>query len=212
MKSYRRLSFVIVMTLVCMVMLTSCSSFYELFVDDTQGEEGVYHAIYDDTNTDEEIAAIPDVHFMAGDLRNEIKTYGLTYEITLAFDTETESDATLSCYYYHNRNDKEADDYCGIGMIFIGNYTMEGDKITFHIESESYNVAIYEVGSDYAGSEAFQQFSYAEDKGNGVWAYQSVPYEYESTAEVLADILNDVPETVEFTVSGSKIVTWEAIE
>ena len=97
--------------LAALLMTTSCDSFYELFIDEEAGEEGVYYVIYDETNTDEEIAAIPDVHLMAADFRDGIKKYGLSYEVTVSFDLETDNEAALSLYYYHNRNEKDADDY-----------------------------------------------------------------------------------------------------
>lgn len=197
--------------LVCIFTMSACDSFYELFTEEDSGDDGVYYVIYDDTNTEEEIAAIPNVHLMAGDLRNDIKKYGLTYEVTLTFDTETENEASLTCFYYHNRNEQSASDYCCIGMTYLGTYTMEGDKITFKIESEGFNIAVYNVGADYAQLGQFRQFSYAEDKSNGVWAYENTTYDY-SEAEINEAILTDVPGTVVFTVSGNKIVSWEAVE
>ena len=211
MRSVKKIISAAVLTAVCTLTLSGCDSFYELFREEDSGDDGVYFAIYDDTNTEEEIAAIPDVHLMAGDLRNEIRTYGLSYEVTLAFDTETENEASLTCYYYRNRDNESAPDHCSIGMTYLGTYVMEGDEITFHIEPEGYNIAVYNVGSDYADLEQFQQFSYAEDKGNGVWAYENAPYDYED-AEINGNILTGVPETIVFTVSGNKIVSWEGAE
>lgn len=212
MKRTKKFTAAVALMLVCIFALSACSSFYDLFAEGG-GEDGVYIAIYDATNTDEEIAAIPDVKLIAaGDLLSCLKTYGLSYEITVAFDTETKTDAALTCYYYHNRNDESASDYCRIGMSYQGTYKMEGDKITFKIESESYNMAFYTVGSDYAGLEDFQKFSYGEDKSNGVWAYENATWDYENTAVIDASILEGVPSTIVFTVSGNKIVTWEAAE
>lgn len=191
--------------------MSACDSFYELFKEEGSGDNGVYCAIYDDTSTDEEIAAIPNIHLMAGDLRNDIKTYGLSYEVTVTFDTETENEASLTCFYYHNRNNESASDYCCIGMTYLGTYTMEDDKIMFKIEPDGFNIAVYDVGSVYAELEQFQQFSFAEDKSSGVWAYENTTYDY-SDAEINEAILADVPENVMFTVSGSKIVSWEAVE
>lgn len=200
-----------ILLLVCVFTMSACSSFYELFEEEGAGDSGVYYVIYDDTNTEEEIAAIPNVHLMAGDLRNDIKQYGLSYEVTLTFDTETENEASLTCFYYHNRNDQSASDYCCIGVTYLGTYTMEDDKITFKIEYEGFNIAVYNVGADYAQLEQFRQFSFAEDKSNGVWAYKNTTYDY-SDAEINEAVLADVPETVRFTVSGNKIVLWETVE
>lgn len=211
MKSVKKFAISAVLLLICIFSFTACDSFYELFVEEGAGQDGVYYVIYDETNTDEEIAAIPDVHFTAGDLTKEIKKYGLSYEITVAFDTETTNEASLSCYYYHNRNDESASDYCRVGISFLGTYVMEDDKITFTMEKEGYNIAIYTVGSDYSDIEEFQNFSFAEDKGNGVWAYKSATYDYED-AVIDERILEGVPDTVVFTVSGNKLVSWEAAE
>lgn len=73
-------------------------------------------------------------------------------------------------------------------------------------------MAFYTVGSDYAELEDFQKFSYAEDKSNGVWAYEHATWDYEETAVIDEAILEGIPETIVFTVSGNKIVTWEAAE
>ena len=209
--SIKKLTVLVSLTLICTLTLTACGSFYDLFVEEDGGDDGVYYVIYDENSTDEELTAIPDVHLMAGDLRDEIKTYGLSYEVTIAFDTETDTDATLTCYYYHNREDENAPDFCRIGMTYLGTYTMEADKIIFHVDHEGINIATYTVGSDYANLEPFQQFSYAEDKGNGVWAYADTTWDY-SDAVIDDAILEGVPETVEFTVSGNQIVTWKALD
>ena len=195
------------------MLLCGCESFYKLFEDDSNAQSGIYSVVYSANSSDEDIAAIPDVPLLAGDLRNQMKTYDLTYEVTLAFDTETDNEASLSLYYYHNRNDEMADDYCCIGNVYMGTYVMTEDTITFSFEPEQgYNVAYYEVGPDYADLEEFQQFSYAEDKGNGVWAYEYAPYEVEDEAVILQDIVKDIPECLEITVKGSRIVTWKAVD
>ena len=96
-----------------------------------------------------------------------------------------------------------------IGMSFLGTYTMEGDIIHFTVEKEGYNLAFYNVGADYADNEDFRRFSYAEDKGNGVWAYKNATWDYEAEAEINEAILEGVPDTVDITVSGKKIVSWK---
>lgn len=208
MKKYMKKAACAAIVMSMMLVLTACDSFYELFTEGSESS-GVYYAIYDSDSTEEELADIPEVHLMAGDLRNEIRTYDLSYEVTLSFDTETDNEATLSLYYYHNKDNPDAADYCSIGIVFLGTYTMEEDRITFSIEREGgCNVAIYTVGEDYAGLEEFQQFSFAEDKGNGVWAYENATYDYED-AVITEEILTGVPETVTFTVDGSRIVNWE---
>ena len=213
MKTIKKLTAVVALILVCVFALSACSSFYDMFIEEGGGEDGVYYVIYDNTNTDEEIKALSDVKLMAaGDLLDGIKTYGLSYEVTIAFDTETDNEASLSCYYYHNKKEESAPDYCRIGMSFMGTYTMEGDKITFNIEPEGYNIAYYTVGSDYAELEDFQKFSYAEDKSNGIWAYKYATWDCEDSAVINDAILEGIPKTVVFTVSGNKIITWEAAE
>ena len=199
MRTFKRIA-TAVLALAALLMTTSCDSFYELFIDEEAGEEGVYYAIYDETNTDEEIAAIPDVHLMAADFRDGIKKYGLSYEVTVAFDLETDNEASLSCYYYHNRNEEDAADYCRIGMSFLGTYTMEGDTIHFTFEKEGYNLAFYTVGADYADNEDFNCFSFAEDKGNGIWAYENATWDYEAEAEINEAILEGVPDSIDITI------------
>lgn len=192
--------------LACCLSLTGCSSFYELFTDGA--EAGVYSVIYDESSTEEEVEAIPDVRLMAADLKDSILPLGLSYEITIAFDMETDNEATLTCYYYHNKEDESAADHCRIGAIYMGTYTMEEDTIRFQFEKEDgINVALYEVGSDYADREEFRQFSYGEDGGNGVWAYSVAPDDYED-AVIDSRIVEVVPDAVEFTVSGSRILSW----
>ena len=190
--------------------LTACESFYQLFVDEEHTSAGVYFVIYNADSSEEEIASIPELPFMKGDLTDLITTYDLSFEITLAFDLETDADATLTAYYYHNQDDPDADDYCEIGFACIGTYTMEDDIIRFTFEPEGYNIAIYEAGSDYTDLEAFQAFSYAGDYSTGIWAYANTTYEYEDTAVILEDVVQNLPAVMNFTVDGSTIVTWDA--
>lgn len=200
------------LVLSCVFGLTGCDSFYELFVDEDDTSSGVYIAVSDKNSTDEEIAGIPDVPFMKGDLRNKIKEYDLSFETTLSLDLETKNEASLSFYYYHNKDNAEAADYCEIGNSYMGTYTLEGDKLTFVFEPDGYNTVIYKVGSDYAGLEEFKKFSYAEDGSCGIWAYANAPWEYEETAVILEDVIKDLPAKVELTLKGSRITDWKAVE
>lgn len=193
----------------CVLDMTACG-FYDLFVDENDTSSGVYVAIYNKDSADEELSAISDVSFMKGDLRNEIKEYDLSFEVTLSFDLETNDEASLSFYYYHNREDENAADYCQIGNSYLGTYTMEGDKIKFVFEEDGYNTAFYNVGSDYAGLDVFRECSYAEDGSCGIWAYQNTTWEYEDIAVILEDVMKDIPAAMEITVSGRKIVSWKA--
>ena len=201
---------VIVALAACLALaLTGCESFYELFVDESDTSSGVYYVIYDEDSTAEEIAAIGDLSFIKGDLRDELATYGLSMEITVAFDTETDSDATFSVCYYRNHDDEDASDYCAIELYYAGTYTLEDGVIHFVFEPEGYNMLVYEVGSDFASLAAFQAFSYAEDGSCGVWAYACVFYGYEDVAVVTEELVADLPAAIDFTVSGNKIVSWE---
>lgn len=201
-----------VLVLCCAFAMTACGSFYELFVDENDTSSGVYAVVYDKDSTDEVLSEISEVSFMKSDLRNELKAYDLSFEVTLSFDLETSNEASLSFYYYHSRENEDADDYCKIGNAYLGTYTMEGDKITFKFEPDGYNMAFYYVGSDYAGSDIFRSFSYAEDGSCGVWGYANTTYEYENIAEITEDVVKDLPSAIEVTVSGRKIVSWKAIE
>ena len=106
----------------------------------------------------------------------------------------------------------DAGDDCEIGNSYLGTYVMEGDTITFTFEPEGYNTAFYNVGSDLSQLEDFQAFSYAEDGSCGIWAYEFSSYEYEETAVILEDVIENLPEAMEITVSGKKILSWEAVE
>ena len=193
----------------CAFFLSGCDSFYELFIDEDDTSSGVYYVIYNADSTDEEIASISDVSFMKSDLLDEISTYDLSFEITLAFDTETDSDATLTFYYYHNDEDEEADDYCMVGNAYIGTYVQEDDEtIVFTFEPDGYNIALFYAGSDFASLEAFQAFSYDENGATGVWAYANVTYEYEDEAIILEDVIEHLPNAITFKVSGRNIVSW----
>lgn len=212
MRLIRKLA-VVALVLSCSLGLTACDSFYQLFVEEDDNSSGVYCAIYSKDSSDEDIAAIPDVPLTKSDLRDGIKTYDLSYEVTLNFDLETSNEASLSLYYYHNRDNEDAADYCKIGNVYMGTYTMEDDTILFTFErEEGYNMAFYNVGSDYADLEEFQKFSYAEDKSCGIWAYKSMTYEYEETAVVTEAVVENLPESIEITVSGNKIETWKIAE
>lgn len=211
MKYFRKLAAAILVP-ACVLGLTGCDSFFELFVDEEDTSSGVYIAVYDKSSTDEELAGIPDTPFMKGDLRSKIKEYDLSFEATLSLDPETENEASLSIYYYHNKDDAEAADYCEIGNSYMGTYTLEGDKLTFVFEPDGYNTVIYNVGSDYAGLDEFKEFSYAEDGSCGVWAYANAPWEYEETAVILEDIVKNLPEKVELTLDGNRITDWKVSE
>ena len=199
------------LTAVLALSLCACSadSFYELFIDEEDTSTGVYYVIYDSDSTDEEIASIGEFPFMKADLYDEIKEYDLSLEITMAFDVETDSDATFTIWYYHNSDDEEASDYCATGFACLGTYTLEDDVISFVFEPEGYNIAIYNVGEDYADLEEFKAFSYADDGSCGVWAYALATYEYEDTAQILEDVIENLPAVMNMTVSGNKIVSWE---
>ena len=202
-----------VLAAVCAFSLCACSatSFYELFIDEDDTSYGVYYAIYNADSTEEELDAIGDLSFMKSDLVDELAEYDLSMEVTVAFDTETDSDATFTVWYYHNSDDETASDYCAIGFAAIGTYVMEGDVISFVLEPEGYNIAICYVGEDYADLDAFKAFSYAEDGSSGVWAYASVTYDYEDEAEILEDVIENLPSSIDFTVSGNKITGWETV-
>lgn len=164
--------------------------------------ENIYFAIYDGENTAEELAAIPEFQFMAGDLRDEL-TNGLRFEITISI--EFGMDYTLESRYYNpDQRDENAADYCDIRMQSTGECTIEGDKIT--IAPPQLATAVYYVGSDYADQEKFRKFSYAEDKGNGEWTAGEW-----ATENIVPEILENVPSGV-FTISGNKIVTWSVLE
>lgn len=193
--------------LVCMMTLTACDAFYQLFSDEST-DMGIYTAIYDSENSDEEIASIPNLSLLVADLRNDLKTYDLTFEVSLAYDLETDNEATLSVFYTKNKNNTGASDYCKAGMIFMGTYVMEDDQVVFSVESEGYNIAIYEVGSDFKDNDVLQQLNYNENNENGVWVYACAPYEYED-APILAEIIEHIPETITFTVAGTRIVNWQ---
>lgn len=198
---------------VCALSLCACSadSFYELFIDEDDTSYGVYYAIYNADSTEEELDAIGDLSFMKSDLVDELAEYDLSMEITVAFDTETDSDATFTVWYYHNSDDEEASDYCAVGFAAIGTYVMEDDIISFVLEPEGYNIAVYRVGADYEDLDEFKAFSYAEDGSCGVWAYANVTYDYEDEAEILEDVIENLPSSIDFTVSGNKITGWELI-
>lgn len=211
MKYFRNL-IAAILVLACVLGLTGCDSFYELFVDEDDTSSGVYIAVYDKNATDEELAGIPDTPFMKGDLRSKIKEYDLSFETTLSLDLETENEASLSFYYHHNKDNAEAADYCEIGNSYMGTYTLEGDKLTFIFEPDGYNMVKYDVGSDYAGLDEFKQFSYAEDGSCGMWAYANATWEYEDTAVILEDVVKNLPAKVELTLDGNRITDWKVIE
>lgn len=200
------------MILCCIFSLTACKSFYQMFVDEEDTSDGVYFTVYNKDSSEKALSEIPELSFMRGDLRDEIKAHDLSFEVTLTFDLETDNEASLSFYYYHNRENEDADDYCQIGSSHLGTYTMENDKIIFKFEPDGYNTAFYNVGSDFADLEAFQKFSYAGDGSCGIWAYANTTYEYEETAQILEDVIKTLPTSLELTVSGKKIVSWKAAE
>ena len=195
----------------CALSLCACSAegFYELFIDEEDTSAGVYYVIYDSESTDEEIASIGELPFMKADLYDEIKEYDLSLEITMAFDVETDSDATFTIWYYHNSDDEEASDYCATGFACLGTYTMEDDVISFVFEPDGYNIAIYDVGEDYADLEEFKAFSYADDGSCGIWAYALATYEYEDEAVITDEVVENLPAVMNLTVSGNKITGWE---
>ena len=197
----------------CVLSLCACSSdsFFSLFVDEDDTSSGVYYVIYNAGSTDEELASVGDLSFMKSDLVDEIAEYDLSMEVTVAFDTETDSDATFTVWYYHNSDDEEASDYCAVGFAAIGTYVMEDDIISFTLEPEGYNIAVYRVGADYEDIDEFKAFSYAADGSCGVWAYANVTYDYEDEAEILEDVIENLPSSIDFTVSGNKITGWELI-
>ena len=201
------------LAVICAFSLCACSadSFYELFIDEDDTSYGVYYAIYNADSTEEELDAIGDLSFMKSDLVDELAEYDLSMEITLAFDTETDSDATFTVWYYHNSDDEEASDYCAIGFTSCGTYVLEDDLIIYTCEREGYNDVIYKVGSDYADLDEFKAFSYADDGSCGIWAYACVFYDYEDEAVVLEDVVENLPATINFTVSGNKITGWELV-
>lgn len=198
---------------VCALALCACSSdsFFSLFVDEDDTSSGVYYVIYNADSTDEELASIGDLSFMKSDLVDEIAEYDLSMEVTVAYDTETDSDATFTVWYYHNSDDEEASDYCATGFAALGTYVEEDGVITFYTEADGYNIAIYKVGSDYADIDEFTAFSYADDGSCGVWAYANVTYDYEDEAEMLADVISTLPSEIDFTVSGNRITGWELV-
>ena len=205
--------FLSAMTVICAFAMCACSadSFFALFVEEDNASSGVYYVIYNADSTDDELAAISDLSFMKSDLIDELAGYDLSMEITLAFDTETDSEATFTVWYYHNSDDETASDYCAIGYCALGSYLLEDDVIYFYTEPEGYNIAVYDVGEDYADIPEFSAFSYADDGSCGVWAYQFLTYEYEEDGEILEDVIADLPDEIDFTISGSKIVSWELI-
>lgn len=211
MKKFLRNLIIAILVLCAAFSLTACNSFYELFVDENDTSSGVYTAIYDKNSTDEEIAGIPDIPFMKGDLRSKIKEYDLSFEATVTLDLETENEASLSFYYYHNKDDAEAADYCQIGNSYMGTYTLEGDKLTFVFEPSGYNTVIYNVGSDYAELEEFKNFSYAKDGSCGIWAYEYATWEYEETAIILEDVVKELPSKIELTFDGNRITDWRSL-
>lgn len=212
MKKFIRNLIAVILALCSAFCLAGCDSFYALFVDESDTSSGVYTAIYDKNSSDEEIAGIPDVPFLRGDLRSELKTYDLSFEATLTLDLETDNEATLSFYYYHNKENAEADDYCEVGCSYMGTYTLEGDKLTFTFEPSGYNTVIYNVGSDYAKLEEFKKFSYTKDGSCGVWAYENAPWEYEETATILEDVVKELPDKMELTFEGNRITDWKISE
>lgn len=212
MKKFIRNLLALILAVNCAFCMTACDSFYELFVDENDTSSGVYTAIYDKNLTDEEIAGIPEIPFMKGDLRNELKKYDLSLEATLSLDLETENEASLSFYYYHNKEDADAADYCQIGNSYMGTYTLEGDKLTFAFELSGYNTVIYDVGSDYAELEEFKNFSYAKDGSCGIWAYENAPWEYEETAIILEDVVKELPSKIELTFEGNRIIDWKVLK
>lgn len=211
MKKFLRILIIAILVLCATFSLTACNSFYELFVDENDTSSGVYTAIYDKNSTDEEIAGIPDIPFMKGDLRSKIKEYDLSFEATVTLDLETDNEASLSFYYYHNKDDAEAADYCQIGNSYMGTYILEGDKLTFVFEPSGYNTAIYNVGSDYAELEEFKNFSYAKDGSCGIWAYEYATWEYEETAVILEDVVKELPSKIELTFDGNRITDWRSL-
>ncbi len=211
MKCIRRMTPVLA-ALCSALCMTGCDSFYQMFIDEEDASEGVYFVVYNENSSEEDLASIPEASFMKSDLRDKIKEYGLSFEVTLTFDPETSNEASLSFFYYKNRDNVDAGDYCEIGNSYLGTYVMEGDTITFTFEPEGYNTAFYNVGSDLSQLEDFQAFSYAEDGSCGIWAYEFSSYEYEETAVILEDVIENLPEAMEITVSGKKILSWEAVE
>ena len=195
----------------CALSLCACSAegFYELFIDEEDTSTGVYYVIYNSDSTDEEIASIGEFPFMKADLYDEIKEYDLSLEITMAFDVETDSDATFTIWYYHNSDDEEASDYCATGFACLGTYTMADDVISFVFEPDGYNIAIYDAGEDYADLAEFKAFSYADDGSCGIWAYALATYEYEDEAVITDEVVENLPAVMNLTVSGNKITGWE---
>lgn len=211
MKSIRRF-LVAAILLCCISSLTACDSFYQLFIDENDTSSGVYTAIYDKDSSDEDISAIPETPFLKGDLREAIKTYDLSFEVTLSYDLETENEASLSFYYYHNRENASAADFCQIGNSYMGTYTADGDKVVFTFEPDGYNMAFYKIGSDFADVDAFKEFSYAGDGSCGIWAYENALWDYEEEAVILEDVIKAMPQKMELTLSGNKITDWKVLE
>ena len=197
------------MLLLCLAVgLSGCESFYQLFVDESDVSSGVYSAVYDAESAE----TIPETPFVKGDLRSAVSTYGLTLEVTLAYDLETSNEATLSFFYYHNSENESAADYCKIGLSCMGTYAGDAENVTFTFEKDGYNTAIVQFGSDYADNDIFRACSYNTDGSCGIWAYQSVPWDYEDVAVVLEDVVKDLPDSVEITLSGNRITGWRVAE
>ena len=206
----RAVVFILIASMMLITAGCSSDSFYALFEDGA--DSGTYFVIYDKDSTDDEIAAIPDTHLTRYDFREGIKKYELSYEVTVTKDEETENEAILTCYYYHDRDNEDADDYCKIGISLSGTYEQseDGTTLTFHTEKEDgYNLYFYSVGADYAGNEDFSRFSLADDKSCGIWAYAHATWDYESEAVIDERVVEDIPDTITFTLDGNKIVTWE---
>ncbi len=195
----------IAIALLCMVVgLSGCESFYQLFIDESDVSSGVYTAVYDAESEGE----IPETSLVKGDLRDAISTYGLTLEATLAYDLETSNEATLSFFYYHNSENEEAADYCKIGLSCMGTYEGDAEKVTFTFEKDGYNTVIVQFGSDFADNDIFRGCSFNADGSCGIWAYASVPWEYEDVAVIDENVVKDLPDSVEITLSGNKITGW----
>lgn len=197
-----------VFTALCLLMtLTGCEGFYELF-EEEDADTGTYFVIYDSASSDEEIAAMPDVHLLKSDIRDLIKEYDLSCEVTLVLDAETENEGSVKVDVYHNEADESASDYLHIGMTCLGTYERTDDVITFHTEKDGYNIAEFTAGSDYSSDEKIQAFNYDSSGNNSVHAYANTTWDYED-AVIDEAVIEGLPETVAFTVSGSRILSYE---
>ncbi len=195
----------IAIALICTtVALSGCESFYQMFIDESDVSSGVYSAVYD---TEYE-GTIPDTPFIKGNPHDVISTYGLTLEATLAYDLETSNEATLSFFYYHNSENEDAADYCKIGLSCMGTYEGDAEKVIFTFEKDGYNTAFARFGSDFADSDIFRGCSFNADGSCGVWAYASVPWDYEDIAVIDENVVKDLPDSIIVTLSGNRITGW----